>query len=257
MTCPACNRASADDLLCTGPTSCTATLAAGLDSVEALASTALVTYRRGARIGLASGRRGDPQPLPYDERVRPALDDLGAAVGALVYLVETRRRTPAPQEHPTRWLLEQVDWLRCQTDSLEEFQALQRALDKLERVVDRPADRCYAGPCNNVDDDGLECGEQLYARPGAPRVTCRRCGAWYDVSARREWMVDAAQDVLAGAQLLAQALTNLDVAVTAGRIYVWAHRGRLVKRGVDERGRPLYRLGDVRDLLAEHQRRSA
>jgi hypothetical protein len=44
--------------------------------------------------------------------------------------------------------------------------------------------------------------------------------------------------------------------VTASQIRGWAFRGRLIAHGTDQDDRPLYRVGDVIDLLASFVRRA-
>jgi hypothetical protein len=119
---------------------------------------------------------------------------------------------------------------------------------RVRRVIDRPPDRIYAGPCETTDD-GDVCPEHLYARPGARAVRCGRCGTTYDVDERREWMIDYAADLRITATVaLGWARLLLDKDIPRGTWKSWVSRGRIVAHGTDRRGRPTYRFGDVRDL---------
>lgn len=152
---------------------------------------------------------------------------------------------------------------------LDELLSLER---QLRRFVDRPADRWYAGPCT-AGLHGLEaawfCGAELYAEVGKPDVVCRECGIGYSVQDRRAWLLAAAENRWETATTIARAVvvwTDYDRGESrlVRRISDWAKRDRILvreRRMVDGKLRPLYRLGDVLDLLADEawdtQKRSA
>jgi hypothetical protein len=118
---------------------------------------------------------------------------------------------------------------------------------QLRALVDRPADRWYAGPCD-------QCQRDLYARTGAAEVTCRECDLVYDVAARRAWLLSAAEDQLVNATTLARAASWLgDLPLTAARVWKWAERNRIAVKGHEEVGGrmlPTYRVGDALAILA-------
>ncbi|MEU8104391.1 hypothetical protein AB0C18_11790 [Nonomuraea muscovyensis] len=58
-------------------------------------------------------------------------------------------------------------------------------------------------------------------------------------------------DQLGTATEIARALHGLCANPTPAMIRGYAHRGHMVNRGHDKTGRPLYRVGDVLDLLIE------
>ena len=121
------------------------------------------------------------------------------------------------------------------------------------RVVDRPADRVYAGPCDAVVDGDERCFDHLYARPGAACVACRSCGTEYDVSERREWMISEAADLRVPATVaLSWARLLLDATIPRGTWDSWVSRRRILAHGTDRFGRPAFRFGDVRDLVADY-----
>lgn len=152
-------------------------------------------------------------------------------------------------------------------EMLDELLDLER---RLRRFVDRPVERWYAGPCT-AGMRALEatwfCGAELYAELGKPDVVCpnRDCGTRYDVAERRTWLLAAAEDRLENAVTIARAVLVLGQADStetqlAGRIRQWARRRRIVARAdrtLEGKTQPLYRVGDVLDLLAEDARHAA
>jgi hypothetical protein len=121
------------------------------------------------------------------------------------------------------------------------------------RTVDKPLQHVYAGPCD-------ECGVDLYAHPKASSVSCRNCARDYDIDSRRKWMLTKAEDQLLTATEMSRALPGLlQQALTASMIRGLAHRGRLTQHPPHHtRPRdPLYRVGDVLELLNEISIRDA
>ena len=154
----------------------------------------------------------------------------------------------SPQiEHTSMWLLGRVDRLRVHSTAATMYRQIMEPVEKARYMIDRPPDRWYAGPC--------DCGHELYAQTGQPVVECV-CGRRYEMRARREWLLAAAEDRLAPAPVIARAINWLgEKPLTPSLIRVWANRGRLLAKGHEPYGeeggeRPLYRVGDVLDLLA-------
>ncbi|GAA4358468.1 hypothetical protein GCM10023145_31170 [Angustibacter luteus] len=281
--CPWClDRSSADALLCQGSGSCTEKLERALGDVAALEDAAMVTYTRAARIssGGGSGRSSTAPPtavsapddqdsdrpdlgareadLPFDPRIRSELRRLTAAVDAIVRLLAwpgASWSASHPLGYRATWAAAHVRELRARVDdaSLHWYGALLLSQDKLEQLVDRPADQAYIGQCN------ADCGQDLYCSidltdPQHPKlleplIACPRCGRIWDTNDRRERLLAAAEDVEASATDLARALTRMQEPVTPERIRQWAVRDKITPRGADARGRPTYRLGDVRAIL--------
>lgn len=166
--------------------------------------------------------------------------------------------TSVPTSTLARWLGTHVEWIRHHEAGAELVDELRSAIREARRVLDRPPDRWYAGRCGDaLADNAGPCGEDLYAKAGSRLVTCRGCGAEYDVEARREWLLSAVEDVLATAAEIARALTSLATPVTSSTIRGYVHRRRLESRGRDPRtGNPTYRIGDVLDLLVDDRTNS-
>lgn len=129
--------------------------------------------------------------------------------------------------------------------ALEIIDGIRRA----RAVVDRPPDRVYAGPCGArylTLEGTAVCDAELYARPGAPDVECRRCGARHDVTSRRDAMLARVAELELPAVDLARTLTALTGAtLTATAIRKWKERGVIEACRVNVKGQPLYRVGDV------------
>lgn len=160
-------------------------------------------------------------------------------------------------------LLANLEWLRHQREAAEAVDELEYAARLLERLLSGPVDRWYAGPCREplADDEGTDTGElceaDLYAAPGAATVRCRSCGAEHDAATRREWLLDEAQDALVHAELMARALTAWgvggDQGVTSARVRGMARHGRLLVKGTNAAGDPVYRVGDVVAVVEEQE----
>ena len=149
--------------------------------------------------------------------------------------------------HAARFIASYVWWLRHRPEAPQAYSDLLAIASRLEHIIDNPPTLKYAGPCNI-------CRKDLYAREGAAKVTCRPCGLDYDMAGRREWLLEAAEDRLERASLISQAVTDLGSPISADRIRKWAQRGQLIPHATDRLGRPLYRIGDVRDLLKNDTR---
>lgn len=157
---------------------------------------------------------------------------------------------PEPIQHTTNevrcalWLRGKVSRIRLADYGPELLDEADVAAELAERTIDRPADKVYLAQCDI-------CGQDLYAAPGAGVTTCRGCMQVYDVSDRRHKVLARAESHTGTASEIARALTSLGDPVTPERIRKWAQRGHLVSRGWLG-SRPMYRVGDVRDLLARH-----
>jgi hypothetical protein len=190
-------------------------------------------YHGGALSYLLDADRRRPCLHDSCEEIRPPRPALGAAVAA-------------------RWLVGQLEWLRHQPEAAEAFTELRNAARELQRVVDRPRDLWYAGPCRNDLPDGGVCEVDIYAVPGTRTVRCRECKAEYDAVARRDWLLQEARDQLLHAEWIARALTALGIEdLTGSRIRNLAARGRIEQKGTNAAGDPVYKVGEVLDVLEE------
>lgn len=166
------------------------------------------------------------------------------------------RTVDHPAARAATFLLTQLEWIRHHPEAARFVDELSAAAATLRRCVDSPATPAYAGPCWEEIDDG-RCDFELYAAEGAASVRCGGCGTTHDLAARRRWLLAEAQDALATAATIAAGLSSLDMPVTSSMIRNYADRGRIVAHGSDQQGRPMYRVGDVVDVLLELARRKA
>lgn len=140
------------------------------------------------------------------------------------------------------FLARHVDWLMHRPEAEQVYDELLAALLQVRQVVDTAPATAYAGPCD-------VCGRDMYANPDAAEVTCRLCALTYPMASRRQWLLKAAEDRLERAALIARVLSAFGYQVTRHRIGTWRDRGKIEARDKDSIGRPLYRVGDVWDLL--------
>ncbi|MEU9839727.1 hypothetical protein AB0C69_10955 [Actinomadura sp. NPDC048032] len=192
-----------------------------------------------------------PQPLPYDPHVSVAAAEVRRLLRILAVDViahETRADLPTDQSVTglAAWIRPRVGWLRHHHRAPEYLDIALEAARVARRAVDRPAELLFAGPCD-------ECGEDMYAHPAAAYVECTHCDLVYEVTDRRAWLLRSAEDTLATTTEIARAISAYGQPLTPEAIRGYVHRGMLIPHGTRNVGRktvPLYRLGDVLDLLA-------
>lgn len=217
---------------------------------------------RQVRIGQREGSRSAETPLPYNKRASDAATHLRSVLVSWARIVH-EETDPAPIGPTCRrckhrscrairfrqlppdtlagiatWLRPRVGWLRHHRAGAEAWDEITQAVRDARRAVDRPAERLFAGPCNECDTD-------LYAIAGALSVTCPECGLMYEVEARREWLLGALEDHLVNATQMSRLVTYLGIKVADSTIRTYASKGRIASHGTDAKGHPLYKLGEV------------
>lgn len=151
--------------------------------------------------------------------------------------------TETPTPVVLRFLADQLGWLAHRPEGVEAFEELRAAVTMYDDALEVPR-LVYAGPCDI-------CGRDMYAREGHREVECRPCALIYPLQERREWLLTVAEDRLASAVDIARGLSDLGEVVNDDTIRKWSQRERLLVRGTDIKGRPLYRVGDVRALARQ------
>lgn len=149
----------------------------------------------------------------------------------------------------SRWLLWRVDGLALNDLGSDAVSELTRAIGACRRVIDRPAERQYSGPC--------ECGRDLYHRPGAKVVRCISCEREYDVDKLGEWMRKGVMGRLVTAHEGSTLLGRFALPTAQGTIDKWHERSRIVGHGHNAAGHRLYLIDDLLALAAQHTPRSA
>lgn len=214
--------------------------------------------QRGVDYRTLGGARTTEHPLPLHLGASAARQHLrGLLVSWVKFCTEEEVRHQSPKvglpfDHVSamsRWLLWRIDGLLLHELGSDAVDQLTSAVAHCRRVIDRPADRWFAGPCD-------QCQAPLYVTPGAATVKCRgvvaeeACDNLVDVAGRREALLAEAEDRLATAVDVARAVSWLGAKpLTAARVRQWAVRARIYAKGHDG-ARPLYRIGDAIDLLA-------
>lgn len=265
---------------------CTSKVQLALSQVPALVRDLETTRTRQSRIGgrgIGVVSRDAGRPLPWDQRASAALDALRVVLVGWARVVldergpapagpacvlcshpscEHSRSGPPPVDSPdglAAYLARHLAWLRHHPAVAELVRDIDQVVRRGRHVTDRAPDRVYAGTClepvHRTDErTGLPaagaCPGELYATAAATHVTCMACGAVHDVLKRQEWLRALVEDQLATATQLAGAVSGLGRTVTSSQIRGYAHRDRLIAKSVDAEGRPLYRVGDLLDLLA-------
>jgi hypothetical protein len=254
--CPCCLRDQTQGLLCHG---CTSTLERELADVPAIVAELDVSLSRQARIGNA-GRGGlASEKDPWKQRV-------SIAAGALENVLTTWARDLSDEEwrpgigaHPAHaaasYLLMSIDSIRKHPAADALHDEVTDAVRQARRDVDRPADRQYLGVCRH-EFEGVPCPEELWAQPWAEIVRCKTCGHDHDVSERRAWLLEQAEDMIVTVKEASRYMGQVGgITVTESSIRGYIHRGKLSYRPGTIHG---IRLGDLLTvILNEGEKREA
>lgn len=242
----------------TACTTCVGTLRGLLtdlpDKIEAL--DAAIGRRLHFGTPYRHGARSTTRPLPINMRAADQGHQARMLLLQWVDHIAHQRQEPIPDTWPDiqQFLDVRATWIAAQDFGPDAITALTTALRDIIHLIDRPADRHYAGPCTatTTDHDGLavDCDGELYAATNRPEVQCPRCGAIYPVAERREWLLEQAWDTIATGPDIARALAGNafgGITVNLSTLRRWASEGKLHR--VDTwQGRPRYRIGDVVNL---------
>lgn len=264
---------------------CVAGLEVNLGDIPALTADLETSLARQTATGDRVGARSSEKLLPFDGRAGDTLNAMHRMLAGWVNELATTSPHAGPRcrsacrhescaqiarDHlPTADIPAMAQWLlrlfpRLVTyPAVEELTAdVHRHVTDARHVIDIRADRWYAGPCRTpgcteLDSHGKARPTDMYAAVDAKQVHCRLCHAVYDVAEQRTWLLEQAEDRLATATDCARALTSLGQPVTPERVWKWKERGRLVPHGQDAQERPLFRVGDVIDLLTADRSKDA
>jgi hypothetical protein len=151
---------------------------------------------------------------------------------------------------PLLYLADHTEWLAHHRDAEAAFDELEHICALVDTMIDSRPASIYAGPCD-------VCRRDMYAKQDADVAECKLCNITFPMAERREKLLESVADQLETAANISAAVTDLGEPVTPEVIRKWAERGRLIPKGKDHRGRPMYRVGDVLDLRRTLKRRSA
>lgn len=248
--CPACGGTIASGTLCT---TCLDALARDLDRLADALDQLDVQLARQARSGNQGGTaRSAVRPLPFDLPASEVHDLVRSVLTGWTRDLDERGR-PAPAGLTDQDLAEHLRWADWRNHpAADEFaDELHWVLDQVRQCIDTPPERRYLGPCGSitVDAEGKprECdGDVVLVGNHLPK--CKACGATYFRDDRLQWIADLAEDQLVTASIAAGALSAWGQHITPDLVRLWAHRGRLLPRGHDRSGRPVYSFGECRTL---------
>ena len=252
---PRCDQPAHNGHLCS---TCRDYLRADLKNLPGLLADLQITIARLDRVNAEQPgvRASGEAPLPLRIGPMEARRDLTETLRIWVWHVAVRSgvritKTWLNPENLAGWLTTRIEHVDSDPLAGTLSDEIGSAVVRGWRTVDKPSERRYAGPCDSCEMD-------LYAHPHADEITCD-CGATYRVDARRDWLLDQAEDHLLTATEMSRALPGLlpldpkgrQPVLTAAMIRGWAHRGRLTQHPPhpSQPLAPTYRVGDVLDLV--------
>lgn len=264
-TCPRCDAPILHGTLCED---CLATLRRDLDAIGELITelhTQLARQNRTAG-GTTAPRATDPDPmptgwhdpdvlaiaahpLPYDQRASDALELLRSVLVGWTRDTTPRSQQPPDQLHALAAHLAAHDW-RNHPAADELADEIHWTIGQIRHAIDTPPPSRYLGPCGAVLEDASTCPGDVY-QVGTKLPRCWTCHATHSADERMAWIADVAADQLVTAAIAAGALSAWGEHIKPDLIRLWAHRGRLVAHGHDQRGRPLYRFSECRALALD------
>lgn len=240
--------------------SCLDSLGRALGDVAWLAEEMPTTIGRQKGVSYeGSTSRGAETPSPVHWGASEAWDHLKALLVSWALFCDaegvrsTDTRTGMPQDTHvalSRWLLWRVDGLGLHDIGIEAVEEITSAVAHCHRLVDRPPEKRYAGPCT--------CGRDLYHRPGATEVTCGLCGEEHNVAGVYEAMRAKVLGRLVTAREGATLLSRFDLETKQGTIDKWRERKIIAERGHNTEGHRLYLIDDLILQATRHaQKQSA
>lgn len=237
-----CDRPVGDGYVCQA---CADKLSRALGDVPALWDELDVVLTRQSRYSDPEGRGGD-KALPFNLKASDTGEALRGTLNTWCRLIAEERGKGLPEDHPAavaRWLLNHVTWLRHHRAGADAVDEITSVVHKLRYVVDRPAERVYAGPCRDCDGD-------MYAKPDAASVECRPCGLSYDVAEMLDWMRGQVYGRLVTAKEGVVLLSRFGLPIQQKTIDKWVERKRLSVHSRDSDGVRLYLFDSLVELAA-------
>ena len=247
-TCPSCAGAIDTGTICL---TCLDKLHDDLATIGDAITELNTQLARQSRTGNDGGTaRSAVRPLPYDLAASDTIELLRSVLAGWTRDVcQTHGMWPAITMRNMARRLRWHDW-RNHPAADEFADELHYALEQVTNCIDTPPQRRYLGPCGSVDLDGRTCnGDVIQRWNRMPR--CRDCDATHDYDERMAWIMDLTEDQLVTATVAAGALSAWGQHITPDLVWKWASRGRLIAKGHDRNGRPVYSFGECRTLALE------
>lgn len=212
-----------------------------------------LTKSRGIDYTALGGSPSSERPLMIPQAAYDASTGLRQALVMWVRFCDEetiRNQSPKagmPADTPqamSAWLLWRVDGLGLSDLGCDAVSEITRAVGRARQVIDRPAERKYAGPC--------ACGRDLYSKPGAKLTKCKGCEREYDVDDMLAWMRAGVLGRLVTAHEGATLLGRFELPTAQKTIDSWHDRKRLLDHGRNAEGRLLYLIDDLIGLAAKN-----
>lgn len=154
---------------------------------------------------------------------------------------------PETVEDAARWMTQFPDLLADHPAAVEMYADIHEAVKEARRVVDRPAERVFAGRCDFVMNDE-ECNTRLFAVAHRYEVSCPTCGTEYRVEERRAEILKWLRGERATARVITDALKNFaNIGINMKSIRTWARRG-LIPNYASEGEVPVHQIGETLDF---------
>lgn len=208
-----------------------------------------ITKRKGIDYRRVGGGKGGSkeQPSPPEWGASEARTHLKAVLVLWTrFCLEERVRNQSPHQGVpeddlkaiSAWLMWRVDGLSLLDIGSEAVDEITGAVNKCMRLVDRPVDLTFYGPC--------QCGRDLYGRPKAAQVKCRDCNELYTTDELGEWMRSQIVGRLVTLREAAAFLGRLNMPVPHDTLKKWVTRGKVIPHGTVD-GRNAFLFDDLLD----------
>lgn len=218
-----------------------------LDDLAVLAGDLTIQATRQGRSAQLVRANITTTPSPVMWRQAEALREIAQLLDDLADQVNHGEPFPPPG------IPSVVDWLKPRLLHHEvahtALRRVQQIIETSTPLIDRHGGLIYAGPCNPP-----ECMVDLLRLPHERIITCQACRRTHDVHKRLEWLMAHCRDMILPAPLIEAALTLFGMTVTANRVRVWAHRGK-IRQHSGRAGEPAYLVEDVLTLLTGEAQR--
>jgi hypothetical protein len=190
-------------------------------------------------------------PLPFNNHASDAKWYIRNAIQTWARLFADENQhlvfAPATTEDAARWLTQFPDLLADHPAAVEMYDGIREVVQDARRVVDRPAERVFAGRCD-FSMNGVVCQTALFALAHKYEVVCPTCGSEYKVEERRTEILKWLRAEHATAKVITDALRNFaSIGINTKSIRSWGRRGQL-RNYAGEGETPEHQIGETLDL---------